>query len=97
MPKRLSKSSKQARPRRPKDVNQLAYQLVKESTQEESHTLRLAEIRRVMSEMGRKGGKISGARRKDNFSPQKRSEIALTAARARWAKRPAKASANKEP
>jgi len=84
MPKRLS------RPRRPSDINQLAHQLVEDSTQEasgsESELSRLT-VSRVMAEMGRKGGKISGARRKENIPEEKRSEIALKAAKARWAKK----------
>jgi hypothetical protein len=82
MQRRLSK------PRRPKDVNQLAYQLVRESTQEslnppESHQ---SEISRIMSEMGRKGGKIGGKRRMETLTPAQRSSIALKAARVRWNK-----------
>ena len=56
MPKRTS------RPKRPGDINQLAYQLVKESTEEKSDAPNVtqADISRVMAEMGRKGGKIGG-------------------------------------
>lgn len=46
-----------------------------------------ALISEIMSQMGKKGGKISGARRMENIPPEKRSEIALKAARARWDKR----------
>jgi hypothetical protein len=41
-------------------------------------------ISRVMSEMGKKGGKISGKRRMANIPPERRREIALKAAQARW-------------
>jgi hypothetical protein len=37
-----------------------------------------------MAEMGAKGGKVSGARRKDNVSAAKRRQIAKKAAAARW-------------
>jgi hypothetical protein len=44
-------------------------------------------VSRVMSEMGKKGGKISGKRRMTNLSSERRREIALKAAQARWAKK----------
>jgi len=44
-------------------------------------------ISRVMAEMGRKGGKIGGKRRLETMTPEKRSQIALKAARSRWSKR----------
>ncbi len=82
MPKRLSKG------KRPRDVNQLAHQLVRESTeqaanQEDSHQ---AEISRIMAEMGRKGGKIGGKRRLETMTEERRKEIALKAAKTRWAR-----------
>jgi len=77
----------------PKDVNQLAYRTVQLSTQEsKEQEISRSLISRVMSEMGRKGGKISGKKRKVNIPPERRSQIALQAARARWAKRNKKAS-----
>jgi hypothetical protein len=80
MPKRLSKG------KRPRDVNQLAYQLVRESTEQEliqpqNHQ---AEISRIMSEMGKKGGKIGGKRRLVTMTPEQRRELAYKAAKARW-------------
>jgi hypothetical protein len=46
-----------------------------------------AQISAFMSEMGKKGGKISGERRLINLTQQQRSQIALKAAQARWKKR----------
>jgi hypothetical protein len=47
-------------------------------------------IARVMREMGRKGGKKGGKKgariRTENLTPERRSQIAQKAARARWAK-----------
>lgn len=40
-----------------------------------------------MSALGRKGGQVSGKRRMQNLTDKQRQEIALKAARARWAKR----------
>jgi hypothetical protein len=39
-----------------------------------------------MAEMGRKGGKIGGKRRLETLTPEKRRELALRAAKARWEK-----------
>jgi hypothetical protein len=46
-----------------------------------------AQISAFMSEMGKKGGKISGERRLINLTQEQRSQIALKAAQARWKKR----------
>jgi len=45
-----------------------------------------AVLSKVMSEMGRKGGKIGGKRRLETLSPSKRKHIARKAAQARWKK-----------
>lgn len=87
MPKRLSKE------KRPTDVNQLMHQLGEESTGERDEAPKptRSEISRIMAAMGRKGGKKSAKARMgpDGISPEKRSEIALKAAKARWAKKAA--------
>jgi hypothetical protein len=86
MPKRIS------RPKRPSDVNQLAHQLVRESTEEryvEPPKPSRDEISRFMAVMGRKGGKKSAKSRMVNMTPEQRSEIAANAARAMWAKKKA--------
>src|SRR5262249_345226 len=44
------------------------------------------ELRALMSALGRKGGKISGAKRMENRRPSKRKQIAKRAALARWKK-----------
>jgi hypothetical protein len=84
MPKRIS--------RRPSDVNQAAYLMVERSTTEPepksangpTKTTK-SEISRVMSAMGRKGGKIGGKRSMVTMTPTERRERALQAAKARWA------------
>ena len=45
-----------------------------------------SDISRVMSAMGRKGGAIGGKRRMVTMTPEQRREVALKAARTRWAK-----------
>jgi hypothetical protein len=75
--------------RRPRDVNQLAQQLVRESTEKheaEPATPTDSEISRVMAELGRRGGKVGGKNRAASMTPERRSEIALKAARSRWDK-----------
>jgi hypothetical protein len=85
MPKRLSN-------KRPTDVNQLAHFLVGETTKE-PETPKAAsvptksEISRIMSAMGRKGGKKSAKARMTKISPERRREIALKAAKQRWSQR----------
>ena len=91
MPKRTRKPG-----RRPTDVNQLARYLVDQSTEkttpgQKAHQLSTEQqeqqtISRIMAEMGRKGGRIGGARRRE-MSPEKRRELAYRAAKARWANR----------
>lgn len=67
-------------PKRPRDANQLAKSIVDIATggspDEESSTVIRA----------RKGGLKGGAARAKSLSPEERSEIARTAATARWKK-----------
>lgn len=83
MPKRLKKDA------RPKDVNQLAHQLVRLSTAAvKTPALKPPKgLSAYMAALGRKGGQVSGERRMKNLTDEQRQEIALKAARARWAKR----------
>ena len=88
MPKRLSTKAK-----RPTDVNQLMHHLGEQSTREKepekAKAPSKAEISRFMAAMGRKGGKKSAKARMgvNGIPPEKRSEIALKAAKARWEKK----------
>ncbi len=98
MPKRLKKDA------RPKDVNQLAHHLVRLSTEgddvpdaESAPPKPPKGLSAYMSALGRKGGQVSGKRRTKNLSPEQRQEIALKAARARWAKRGTKAKDKRRP
>jgi hypothetical protein len=82
MPKRISK---------PTDVNQAAYQMVRRSTETEDREsnppkVSSSDISRVMSAMGRKGGKVGGKRRLMTMTAEQRQEVAKKAAQARWAK-----------
>jgi hypothetical protein len=46
-----------------------------------------AEISRVMTALGRRGGKIGGKRRLETLTQEQRSQIAFKAAQARWGKK----------
>ncbi|MDO8614669.1 MAG: hypothetical protein Q7T33_02895 [Dehalococcoidia bacterium] len=74
MPKRSSK--------KPRDVNALAAAIVAEATEgpvdDGKNPAAVA--------LGRLGGKVGGKRRAAKLSPERRSEIARKAARARWGK-----------
>jgi len=80
MPKRISK--------RPSDENQAAFLMVERSTASErpirARATSQADISRVMSAMGRKGGKIGGKRRLVTMTAEERQARALQAAKARW-------------
>jgi hypothetical protein len=80
----MPKRNKQEK--RPADVARLAHHLVSESAKEQDETLvpTRAQISALMSQMGRKGGKIGGKRRLETLSPRRRREIAQKAAIARW-------------
>jgi hypothetical protein len=77
MPKRISKGKK--------DVNQIASAVVALATmQEEPPKIAPEVLSRIMSEMGRKGGKIGGKRRLETMTAAERSRVARKAAKARW-------------
>jgi hypothetical protein len=75
MQKRISKKLK--------DPNQIAAAVVELSTAE-NPPLASALLSQVMSEMGRKGGKIGGKRSMETMSPSERRKRAKKAAKARW-------------
>ena len=80
------------RPRRPRDTNQLAHTIIGIATGEIAESDSRPETPDPTKdlhavELGRRGGKKGGRARADKLSPEKRSEIAKTAARARWGER----------
>jgi hypothetical protein len=67
--------------KRPRDVNELARQIVDEATDQD----RASPAKNPAAvELGRKGGLKGGKARAESLSPERRSEIAKKAARARW-------------
>jgi hypothetical protein len=88
MPKRIKQE------RRPHDVNQLAHQLVRLSTDDAEEGIQPPtgdQISLLMAELGRRGGKIGGKRRLETMTAKERSAIARKAARSRWHPKGAKA------
>jgi len=85
-------STKSARPKRPSDPSEFAHFMVKATTERDTEmpeppTVTKSEISRVMAELGRRGGKIGGAKRMETLTQERRSQIAYKAAQSRWAKK----------
>jgi len=82
MPKRLKNKAL------PKDANRLAHHVVRLTTHQDDEAMPAPPegLSEYMRALGRRGGKISGAKRMTNLSDAEREAIALKAARARWAK-----------
>jgi hypothetical protein len=82
MPKRIRKTGP--------DLNQLAQHVLMRSTEsvQKDAPVETSEeqIRRVMQEMGRRGGKKGGAVRAANMTKEQRHNAASRAARVRWGK-----------
>lgn len=74
--------------KRPRDPNQLAYQIMLESTgQAEKFTPGEKPKNPAAVALGRLGGLKGGAARAAKLSPKKRSQIAAKAAAKRWGKK----------
>jgi hypothetical protein len=71
----------------PKDPNQLAYQIVRVSTEEPGESKERSSISKYLSEIGHKGGLKGGPARAKKLSSKRRKEIARKAAKIRWAKK----------
>lgn len=74
---------------RPRDPNQLAYQIMLESTGQAPKTEppTAPEKNPAAVALGRLGGLKGGTARAAKLSPRKRSQIAAKAAEARWGKK----------
>lgn len=82
-----ARSSK--KPKRPRDLNQLAYQIVQEATGQAAAPRggsmdSLPPKNPAAVELGKLGGRKGGLARKKALSPERRKEIATLAAQARW-------------
>jgi len=81
-----SKSKKKTRGR--KDSNQSAFDTVQktiEASEADAPRFDTAIISEVMRQLGSKGGKIGGVKRMEVLSPEEKTQLALKAAKARWA------------
>lgn len=79
------------RPKRPRDINQIAFQIVEESTRESSEItldsgFELPPKNPAAVALGKLGGKKGGTARAEKLSPERRQEIAKRAAATRWEK-----------
>ena len=81
MPNRSSNDSK--------DENELAKSIVDQATsdsEDNGAAMDKETVSRVMSEMGRKGGRKGGKARMASLSDEEKTALALKAAKARWGK-----------
>ena len=76
------------KPKRPRDLNQLAFQIVQEATGQAAAPSPETEdpIRAAAAALGRLGGLKGGKARTASMTPEERSESARRAAAARWGK-----------
>jgi|APFre7841882630_1041343.scaffolds.fasta_scaffold31662_3 hypothetical protein len=72
--------------REPSDISVLAYQIVKEATQEVKEEIPIKEKNPAAVALGRLGGLKGGKARAERLSAKKRTEIARKAAKTRWSK-----------
>jgi len=70
--------------KRPTDISQLAYQIVREATQEVKEEIPIKEKNPAAVALGRLGGLKGGKARAEKLSSKKRKEIARKAALKRW-------------
>ena len=85
---RLGMADKTKKPKRPRDLNELASTIVKAATEGEPADEAPADDGKNPHAvaLGRLGGQKGGKARADKLTKEQRSEIARRAARARWAK-----------
>jgi hypothetical protein len=76
-----------ARPKRPRDPNQLGKLIADIATGEVDDPALNAGKNPVAAASGRKGGLNGGKARAERLSPERRAEIARNAAAARWGRR----------
>ena len=75
------------KPKRPRDLNVLASEIVRAVTEGEPETPSVEDTRNPHAvALGRLGGKVGGKARADKLTPEQRSEIARKAATTRWSK-----------
>lgn len=79
-------SNRSSNLKRPKDINQLAASVVRAATEGEEWPEEFDGKNPAAVLLGRAGGKKGGKARAAKLSPERRREIAVAAAAARWKK-----------
>ncbi len=83
--KNVSMPNRSSKPKRPRDVNQLAKAIVDMATSEAPHEPHAADGKNPAAvELGRLGGLKGGKARAKKLTAKRRSEIAKQAAKKRW-------------
>lgn len=93
----LAMQERSSKPKRPRDVNQLAAWIVQQSTGEGEPALPEDTRDPAAVSLGRRGGLKGGKARAEKLTPEERSEIARKAAASRWSNRAVKEAAVSEP
>jgi hypothetical protein len=76
------------KPKRPRDLNVLASEIVRAATEGEPKTPPVEDTRNPNAvALGKLGGKKGGPARAAKLTPEQRSEISRKAAKARWGKK----------
>ena len=76
------------KPKRPRDLNVLASEIVRAATEGEPETPTKEDTRNPHAvALGRLGGAKGGKARAEKLTPEQRSEISRKAAKARWEKK----------
>jgi hypothetical protein len=89
MPSRASKPPHPEKPpKRPRDINQLAYRIVQEATGTAPPPKPEKRKNPAAVALGKLGASKGGQARAAKLSPEQRREVARKAARARWQKKP---------
>lgn len=70
----------------PKDPNQLAYEIVKVSTEKDEEAKEKSAVSEYLARIGRKGGIKGGRARAKRLTAEQRVSIARNAAKTRWKK-----------
>jgi hypothetical protein len=73
--------------RRPSDISILAYQIVKEATEEVKEEIPIKEKNPAAVALGRLGGLKGGPARAKKLSSRRLKQIAQKAAKTRWSKK----------
>jgi ABC-type branched-subunit amino acid transport system substrate-binding protein len=81
--------NRSSKPKRPRDFNSLAFQVVAEltGTAETPEEEPRDPLRAAAAELGRRGGLKGGKARAEKLTPEQRRTIAQNAARQRWSKK----------